>query len=114
MIFAACHPSLNPKDQIAFSLKTISGFSAKEIASSLLLKEETIKKRLSRARKAIQERAISFEIPQGKALPQRLDRVLEVLYLIFNEGFHSSKQDVLDPPGSLWRGHQAMQNAPQK
>ncbi len=95
MIFAACHPLLNPRDQISFSLKTISGFSSKEIASALLQKEETIKKRLTRARKTIQEQAISFEIPQGKELPIRLNRVLEVLYLIFNEGFHSNKKNIL-------------------
>ncbi len=95
MVFTACHPELNPKDQIAFALKTISGFSAKEIASALLLKEETIKKRLSRARKVIKERSFSFEIPQGNDLPNRLNRVLEVLYLIFNEGFHSNKKDIL-------------------
>ncbi len=95
MIFTACHPNLNPKDQISFALKTISGFSSKEIASALLLKEETIKKRLSRARKVIQQNEFSFEIPQGKDLPIRLNRVLEVLYLIFNEGFHSNKKDIL-------------------
>lgn len=95
MIFTACHPSLKPKEQIAFALKTIAGFSSKEIASALLLKEETIKKRLSRARKSIKEQAILFEIPNGKALPERLNRVLEILYLIFNEGFHSGKKDIL-------------------
>ena len=95
MIFTACHPSLNPSEQIAFSLKTIAGFSSKEIASALLLKEETIKKRLSRARRAIQARNIIFEIPQGKELPKRLDNVLEVIYLIFNEGYHSNKKDIL-------------------
>lgn len=95
MIFTACNPALNPKDQIAFSLKTISGFSSKEIASSLLLKEETVKKRLIRARKAIKSHKLSFEIPQGKLLSKRLDRVLEVIYLIFNEGFHSNKKEIL-------------------
>jgi len=95
MIFTACHPVLNPKDQISFALKTISGFSSREIASALLLKEETIKKRLMRARKSIADKAISFEIPQGNALPKRLNRVLEVLYLTFNEGFHSNKKDLL-------------------
>lgn len=95
MIFAACHPKLNPKDQIAFSLKTISGFSSSEIASALLLKEETVKKRLTRARKAIQDQGIEFNIPQGSSLPQRLSRVQEVLYLIFNEGFHSTRKDKL-------------------
>ncbi len=95
MIFTACHPILNPRDQIAFALKTISGFSSKEIASALLLKEDTIKKSLSRARKTIQEEDISFAIPTGIELPARLDRVLKIIYLIFNEGFHSNKKDIL-------------------
>jgi RNA polymerase sigma factor (sigma-70 family) len=95
MVFAACNPVLKPQDQIAFALKTISGFSAKEIASALLLKEETVKKRLVRARKVISSENIAFEIPQGEALTLRLQRVLEVVYLIFNEGFHSGRSDVL-------------------
>ena len=95
MIFTACHPSLDPKDRISFALKTISGFSTKEIASALLIKEETVKKRLSRARKTIQKKELSFKIPQGKQLPLRIESVLEVLYLIFNEGFHSNKKEVL-------------------
>ncbi len=95
MIFAACNPALKPPDQIAFALKTVSGFSAQEIASALLLKEETVKKRLTRARKTVGEKDIQFEIPQGKELPVRLSNVLEVVYLIFNEGFHSNKKDIL-------------------
>ena len=95
MIFAACNPILNSKDQIAFALKTISGFSGKEIATALLLKEETVKKRLARARKNIQEGQIAFEIPTGAELEHRLHRVLEVIYLIFNEGFHSNRKDIL-------------------
>lgn len=95
MIFTACHPTLNPRDQISFALKTVAGFSQREIASALLLKEETIKKRLSRARKSIKENDLAFKIPQGKELPVRLDRVLEVLYLIFNEGFHSNHTEMV-------------------
>jgi RNA polymerase sigma factor (sigma-70 family) len=95
MIFTACHPSLDPKDRICFALKTVSGFSGKEIASALLLKDETIRKRLTRARKTIQNSSIKFSIPQGKELPQRIESVLEVLYLIFNEGFHSNKKEKL-------------------
>ncbi len=95
MIFTSCHPKLHKTDQIAFALKTISGFSSREIASALLTKEETIKKRLTRARKIIKEQQISFKIPVGNALPKRLDSVLAVLYLMFNEGFHSNKQDIL-------------------
>ena len=95
MIFTACHPKLHAKDRIAFALKTVSGFNTKEIASALLTKEETIKKRLSRARKAIQNNKLQFKIPQGKALPERLESVMEVLYLIFNEGFHSNQKKQL-------------------
>ena len=95
MIFTACHPNLDPRDRISFALKIISGFSTKEIASALLTKEETVKKRILRARKIIQKSNISFKIPQGKELPQRIESVLEVLYLIFNEGFHSNKKEVL-------------------
>ena len=95
MIFTACHPILNQKDQIAFALKTISGFGTKEIAAALLLKEETVKKRLSRARKAIADAHISFEIPDAKELPERLKRVLEVIYLTFNEGYHSNNKETL-------------------
>ena len=61
LIFVACHPNLHPKEQIAFALKTISGFSTKEIASALLVKEETIKKRLARARKSISQENIQFD-----------------------------------------------------
>ncbi|MGB1031441.1 MAG: RNA polymerase sigma factor [Flavobacteriales bacterium] len=95
MIFTACHETLDPRDQISFALKTISGFSNKEIASALLLKEETVKKRLHRARKSIKDNKVKFEIPVGKELNLRLDRVLEVIYLIFNEGFHSGNPELL-------------------
>ncbi|TYP70414.1 RNA polymerase sigma factor [Aquimarina intermedia] len=95
MIFTACHPDLDPRDRIAFALKTVSGFSSKEIASALLTKEETVKKRLSRARKAILHSNLTFDIPQGKALPFRLETVMQVIYLIFKEGFHSNKKEIL-------------------
>jgi len=95
MIFTACHPTLDPRDQIAFALKTVAGFSQKEIAAALLLKNETIKKRLTRARASIRKEALKFEIPQGAELQRRMIRVLEVIYLLFNEGFHSSKKDII-------------------
>ncbi len=95
MIFTACHPMLDPKEQIAFALKTISGFSINEIASALLAKQETIKKRLQRARKLIATENIEFEIPSGQELSSRLARVLEVLYVIFSEGFHSNKKEIV-------------------
>jgi len=95
MIFVACHPSLKPNEQIAFALKTISGFSTKEIAAALLIKEETIKKRLARARKTIISKNIQFNFPSRHKINARLERVLEVIYLTFNEGFHSTKKSQL-------------------
>lgn len=95
LIFTACHPALHAKDQITFALRTIAGFSTKEIASALLLKNETIKKRLARARKAIREKGITFSFPPPSELRNRLSRVHQVLYLIFNEGFHSNHQKLL-------------------
>ncbi|NJB70686.1 RNA polymerase sigma-70 factor (ECF subfamily) [Saonia flava] len=95
MIFTACHPKLKPQDQIAFALKTIAGFSGKEIASALLLKESTVKKRLARARKTIKEKNLVFQLPKDKTFADRLHRVHEVIYLIFNEGFHSNQKEFL-------------------
>ena len=95
MIFAACHPKLNTADQITFALKTISGFSTEEIATALFVKKETVKKRLARARKTIKKQQLSFSIPQGKELNERMDSVINVLYLIFNEGFHSNNKLLL-------------------
>ena len=95
MIFTACHPGLDPRDRISFALKTVSGFSIKEIASALLMKEDSVNKRLHRARQTIKKSEMKFRIPLGKELPDRLNSVLEVIYLIFNEGFHSNKQDIL-------------------
>ena len=95
MIFVACHPSLKPQEQIAFALKTISGFNTKEIAAALLTKEDTISKRLQRARKTILKNNIKFDFPPPKELQNRLDRVMEVVYLTFNEGFHSTNTDKL-------------------
>lgn len=95
MIFTACHPELNPSDRISFALKTVSGFSTKEISSALLTKEDTVKKRLARARRVIKDSKLQFNIPVGAELPNRLESVMEVLYLIFNEGFHSNKKEEL-------------------
>ena len=95
MLFVACHPSLKPNEQLAFALKTIAGFSTKEIAAALLTKEETIAKRLTRAKKAITKNKLRFDFPPPKELQNRLHRVMEVVYLTFNEGFHSTNKDKL-------------------
>jgi RNA polymerase sigma factor (sigma-70 family) len=95
MIFACCHPSLDAEDQIAITLKTCSGFSVTEIASGLLSNPETIKKRLQRARSFLVGNNIRLEIPNGHELKNRLDVVLQTLYLLFNEGYNSSSREEL-------------------
>lgn len=95
MIFACCHPSLKEEDQIALTLKTISGFSIPEIARALVTNEATIQKRLYRARQFLKEQQIQLEIPVGHQLTERLDIVYAILYLLFNEGYNSGKEDEL-------------------
>ena len=95
MIFTCCHPALNPEDQVALTLKTVSGFGVSEIAKALVSNDATIQKRLYRAKEYIREHAVRFEIPVGELLKERLESVYTVLYLLFNEGYNSSKADEL-------------------
>jgi RNA polymerase sigma-70 factor (ECF subfamily) len=93
LIFACCHPALKEEDQIALTLKTVSGFSVSEIANSLLIKPDAIRQRLHRAKKFIAENGMSMEIPAGKELLPRIQPVLTVLYLLFNEGYNSTTNE---------------------
>lgn len=95
MVFACCHPSLKEEDQLALTLKTVSGFGVAEIAHALMTNEATIQKRLYRAKQFLKENDIALEIPSGRALTARLDIVYTVLYLLFNEGYNSLKADEL-------------------
>lgn len=95
LIFTCCHPLLKEEDQVALTLKTVSGFGIREIAKALLANEETIQKRLYRAKQFIHEENIEFEIPAGKDLNRRVEMVHAVLYLLFNEGYNSTKSDEL-------------------
>ena len=90
LIFACCHPLISLEDQTALALKTLCGFGIPEIASAFLTSEAAIAKRLTRAKQRIQDQRIPFEIPAGAELDQRLDGVLHVLYLLFNEGYKAS------------------------
>lgn len=90
LLFKICHPDLNRYDQLAFMLKTISGFGIKEIAGALLVNDETIKKRLSRARTKIIKEKMSFEWSDVIDYRDRLDAVNQVIYLLFTEGFYST------------------------
>ncbi|HMV82951.1 MAG TPA: sigma-70 family RNA polymerase sigma factor [Blastocatellia bacterium] len=87
MIFMACHPSIARESRVALTLKTVGGFGTGEIARAFLAKEPTIAQRLVRAKRLIHEDGITFELPAAKEMPGRLDSVLEVIYLMFNEGY---------------------------
>jgi RNA polymerase sigma factor (sigma-70 family) len=91
MIFACCHPALARESQVALTLKLLCGFNVEEIARAFITKSETIAKRLTRARERLRTDAVPFEIPSGLQLGQRLDAVLDVLYLLFNEGYNASQ-----------------------
>jgi RNA polymerase sigma factor (sigma-70 family) len=95
MIFTCCHPDLHPEDQVALTLKSVSGFGVQEIAKALVSSESAIQKRLYRAKDFIRMHDIQFEIPTGPALYDRLETVYTVIYLLFNEGYNSSKADEL-------------------
>ncbi|MBD0278117.1 MAG: sigma-70 family RNA polymerase sigma factor [Flavisolibacter sp.] len=95
MIFACCHPSIPVESQIALALKTLCGLSTTEIARAFLTSEETIAKRIYRAKEKIRIEKIELELPSKHVLPERLDTVLRCLYLLFNEGYNSSHPDYL-------------------
>jgi RNA polymerase sigma factor (sigma-70 family) len=90
LMFACCHPQLSAEAQIALALKTLCGFSPAEIAKAFLTTEAATNKRLTRARQRIQELGIRFEIPAGEELSERLDALMQTLYLLFNEGYKAS------------------------
>ena len=93
LMFACCHPALAPENQIALTLKSLCGFSNAEIARGLLLPEETIKKRIQRARQQLVDQGVELAVPAAQELAQRLESVHQCLYLLFNEGYAASSGD---------------------
>jgi len=87
MIFMCCHPEIPRDASVALSLKTVGGFSVGEIARAFLADDTAIAQRIVRAKKQIRERRLTLELPTGRALGERLDAVLDVLYFMFNEGY---------------------------
>ena len=90
LVFTACHPVLSPEARVALTLKMIGGLTTAEIARAYLVPEPTIAQRLVRAKRTLSEARVPFEVPRGTELEARLASVLEVIYLVFNEGFAAS------------------------
>jgi RNA polymerase sigma factor (sigma-70 family) len=93
LIFMTCHPLLAPEAQVALTLRLLGGLSTDEIARAFLVPEPTIAQRIVRAKKSLTQAQVPFEVPRGADLAARLSSVLEVLYLIFNEGYAASAGD---------------------
>ena len=93
LIFTACHPRLSREARAALALRMICGLTTGEIARAFLLPEATIAQRITRAKRPLSESGLAYETPRGAELSQRLSSVLEVVYLIFNEGYTTARGD---------------------
>lgn len=94
LMFLCCHPALAPEARVALTLRAVGGLDTAEIARAFLVTEDTMKRRLTRARTKIRDAGIPFRVPDAAVLPERVEIVLAVLYLIFNQGWGDGRADL--------------------
>ena len=93
LVFVSCHPVLSTETRVALTLRLLGGLTTAEIARAFLVPEPTIAQRIVRAKRTLAEKRVPFEVPRGSELAARLSSVLEVIYLVFNEGFSATAGD---------------------
>lgn len=93
LIFISCHPVLSPESRVALTLRLLGGLTTDEIARAYLLSESTVAQRIVRAKRALSDAKAAFEVPRGEEFTARLASVLQVIYLIFNEGYSATAGD---------------------